>query len=104
MRDVDPNLVALVTEVVDPGVASHVAGTATELIGAGVAAAAIGSAAHNFLSKFNTPKEGHAVTLKATGQSGVVKFVHHNGKLNIDWTSGGNSSHSVDEVDRSHFY
>ncbi len=102
MLDIEQDLITLVAEAakpkqVDESIAD-IASAATVAIGGAAAAGLAMHTVHNFMNKFSAPKENDSVKHKETGQEGKVKFVHANGKLNVDWHDGSNTSHDKSEV------
>lgn len=98
-HDIDKDLLGLVTEAAEESVAeSALAATATTLLAGAAGAGLLAHTVNNFAKRWMTPGEGDKVTHVDTGAEGVVKFKHHNDRLNIDWQDGSNSSHDKHEV------
>lgn len=102
MLNIEQDLITLVAEAANPKQVDEsiadIAATATATVGALGATALTTHAIYGFLNKFTTPKEHDLVKHNKTGQGGQVKFVHANGKLNINWDNGSNTSHDKSEV------
>jgi len=101
LYDTDDALLTLVTEATEVPVAEDmgaVAATATTVLAGGALVGLAAHTANKFMERFGAPKEGELVKHKDTGKEGVLMFQHHNGKLNVDWRDGSNSSHEKSEI------